>query len=267
MEAKIEFIPGGTVTSPKGFHAGATYAGINKKAKHSLDLGILWSEVPSVAAALFTTNRIKAAPVILCQQRLQVGRARALVVNSGCANAFTGEQGLADAAEVAELAAEAMGLPPEDVLAASTGVIGPPLPMKLIRTGIERIVVSTDGGHKLAEAMITTDTMPKETAVAAKIDGAGWISMLSKITVPLVKNHLVFISILIITSAFREFDVVYSLTGGGPGRSTTVLSLLAYNRGLEASDMGYANAVAFSMFIMMGVICWVYVKMLWSWSR
>jgi len=175
MEAKIEFIPGGTVTSPMGFHAGATYAGINRKAKHHLDLGILWSEVPSVAVALFTTNRIKAAPVILCQQRLQVGRARALVVNSGCANAFTGEQGLADAAEMAELAAEAMGLPPEDVLAASTGVIGPPLPMKLIRAGIERIVVSTDGGHKLAEAMITTDTMPKETAVAVKIDGGEFI--------------------------------------------------------------------------------------------
>ncbi len=175
MEAKIEFIPWGTVTSPKGFHAGATYARINKKAQHGLDLGILSSEVPGVAAALFTTNRIKAAPVVLCQQRLQAGRAMAIVVNSGSANALTGEQGLADAAEMAKLAAEGLGLSPEDVLVASTGVIGQPLPMKLIRAGIERIALSSDGGHKLAKAMITTDTVPKETAVAATIDGSEFI--------------------------------------------------------------------------------------------
>ncbi len=171
----MEFIPGGTATSPKGFQAGATYAGINKKAKHGLDLGILLSEVPGVAAAVFTTNRIKAAPVVLCQQRLQGGKATAVVVNSGCANACTGEQGLADAAETAKLAAKSMGLSPEDVLVASTGVIGLPLPIKLIRASIERIVLSTDGGHKLAKAMITTDTVTKETAVATTIDGVEFI--------------------------------------------------------------------------------------------
>jgi len=175
MEAKIEFIPWGTVTSPKGFQAGAIYAGINKKAKHGLDLGILSSEVPGVAAAVFTTNRIKAAPVILCQERLQKGRAVAVVVNSGCANALTGEQGLADATEMAKLAAEGIGLSSEDVLVASTGVMGQPLPMKLIRAGMERIALFTDGGHNLAKAMITTDTIPKETAVAVTIDGSEFI--------------------------------------------------------------------------------------------
>ena len=175
MEIKIEFIPGGTITSPRGFRAGATYAGINKKAKHGLDLGILSSEVSRAAAALFTTNRIKAAPVVLCQQRLQDGRAMAVVINSGCANAFTGEQGLVDAAEMAKLAADGMGLAPEDVFVASTGVIGQPLPMKLVRAGIEQIIVSADGGHKLAKAMITTDTVPKETAVAVTIDGSEFI--------------------------------------------------------------------------------------------
>ena len=167
----MEFIPGGTITSPKGFQAGATYAGINKKAKHGLDLGILVSKVPGVAAAVFTTNRIKAASVVLCQQRLQGGRATAVVVNSGCANAFTGEQGLVDAAEMAKLAADGMGLSPEDVLVASTGVTGQPLPMELIRAGMKQIVLSAEGGHKLAEAIMTTDTVPKETAVAATIDG------------------------------------------------------------------------------------------------
>ncbi|MDI6814541.1 MAG: bifunctional glutamate N-acetyltransferase/amino-acid acetyltransferase ArgJ [Dehalococcoidales bacterium] len=175
MEAKIEFIASGSVTSPQGFHAGATYAGINKKAKYGLDLGILFSEVPGVATALFTTNRIKAAPVVLCQQRLKAGRALAVVVNSGCANACTGEQGLADAAEMAELAAGGIGISPEDVLVASTGVIGLPLPMELIRAGIDQIVLSRDGGHELARAMMTTDTFPKEAAVAARVDDSKFI--------------------------------------------------------------------------------------------
>ncbi len=122
MEAKIEFIPEGTVTSPKGFRAGATCAGIEKEAKHALDLGILFSEAPCVATALFTTNKVKAAPIVLCQERLQDGRAVAVVVNSGCANACTGEQGLRDAAEMASLAAKRIGVSPEDVLVASTGV-------------------------------------------------------------------------------------------------------------------------------------------------
>jgi len=175
MEAKIEFITPGSITSPEGFHAGATYAGINKKARYGLDLGILFSEAPCVATALFTTNRIKAAPVVLCQQRLQGGRALAVVVNSGCANACTGEPGLADAAEMAELTAKGIGISPEDVLVVSTGVIGLPLPMKLIRTGIDQIVLSIDGGHELARAMMTTDTSPKEVAVAVRIGDSEFI--------------------------------------------------------------------------------------------
>jgi len=164
---EIEFIPEGTITSPKGFAAGATYARI-KKAEDSLDLGILLSEVPCVTAGLFTTNNIKSAPVILCQERLQRGRAVAMVVNSGCSNVFTGEQGLADAAEMAALAAKGIGTEPEDVLVASTGVTGQLLPMKLIREGISQIVLANDGGHELAKAIMTTDTVPKETAVAVR---------------------------------------------------------------------------------------------------
>ncbi len=161
----IDFIASGTITSPRGFHAGATDAGIKEKAKGSLDLGILFSEAPCVATALFTTNKIKAASVVLCQQRLKSGRAVVVVVNSGCANAFTGERGLADAAEMADLAARGSGISPEDVLVASTGVIGQPLPMELIRAGVEQIALSRDGGHDLAKAIMTTDTVPKEVAV------------------------------------------------------------------------------------------------------
>ena len=167
----IKFIASGGITTPRGFHAGATCAGI--KTKDKSDLAILFSEAPCVATAMFTTNRVKAAPVLLCQQRLRDGKAAAVVVNSGCANACTGKQGLADAAETAELAAEAIGAPAEDVLVASTGVIGPCLPMERLRAGIKQIVLSRDGGHELARAIMTTDTVPKEAAVG--VDGSNLI--------------------------------------------------------------------------------------------
>jgi glutamate N-acetyltransferase/amino-acid N-acetyltransferase len=169
MKAEIETVPGGTVTSPDGFFAGAVSAGINKKAGDKLDLGILFSETPCVAEALFTANRLKAAPVVLSQQRLKRERLGAVVVNSGCANAFTGEEGLAHAAEMAELTAEGIGILPEDVLVASTGVTGVPLPMKQIRSSIDQIILSRDGGHELAKAMMTTDTFAKETAVKVRV--------------------------------------------------------------------------------------------------
>ncbi len=168
MEAKMEFIPSGTVTSPEGFHAGATCAGIKKRDDKALDLGVLFSEVPCVAAAVFTNNRIKAAPVILSRRRLVGGRALAAVVNSGCANACTGRRGLKDAAKMADLAAEGLGILPEDVLVASTGVIGKRLPVRRIQDSIDQIILSRDGGHELARAIMTTDTIPKETAVAVE---------------------------------------------------------------------------------------------------
>jgi len=175
VEAGIKFIASGSVTSPRGFRAGATYAGIKRKANDVLDLGILFSEVPCVATALFTTNRIKAAPIVLSQRRLQSGRVSVVVVNSGCANAFTGEQGVADAAEMAELAAKNIGVPPEDVLVASTGVIGQRLPMALIKAGMKQVALDKDGGQKLAKAMMTTDTVPKEAAIAVRVDDSGFI--------------------------------------------------------------------------------------------
>jgi len=165
---KIDFMPVGTVTSPQGFYAGATHAGI-KRDKDSLDLGILFSEAPCATAALFTTNKIKSAPVVICQERLQKGRALAIVVNSGCANAYTGEQGLADADEMTALTAEGIGISSEDVLVASTGVTGQPLPMEMIRAGISQVILAQDGGHELAKAIMTTDTVPKETAIAARV--------------------------------------------------------------------------------------------------
>jgi glutamate N-acetyltransferase/amino-acid N-acetyltransferase len=167
MEAGVEAIPSGGVTSPRGFRAGATYAGIKSQDRDCLDLGILFSEAPCTATAVFTTSKIKAAPVVLSQQRLRGSRAAALVVNSGCANACIGEQGLADAVEMAEIAATHIGVSPADVLVASTGIIGQRLPMERIRAGVGKVVLAADGGHELARAIMTTDTMVKEVAVRA----------------------------------------------------------------------------------------------------
>ncbi len=169
MEAEIEFIESGTVTSPQGFHAGATAAGIKGSAGDRLDLGVLFSQEPCVTTGLLTSNSIKSAPVLLCQQRLREGhRAMAVVANSGCANASTGDRGLADAAEVASLTANSIGTEAENVLVASTGVIGRLLPMERIKDGLNSISLSDDGGHELAMAIMTTDTFPKEEAVVVR---------------------------------------------------------------------------------------------------
>ncbi len=165
----IKVIPDGTITSPRGFLAGATYIGLKTRGDNPLDLGILYSKVPCVAAGVFTTNRVKAAPVLLCQRNLRGNKAQAIVVNSGCANACTGEQGVKQAGETAALTAKRLGLPPQHVLVASTGVIGKHLPMKQVSEGIRKVKLSADGGHNLAKAIMTTDTFPKEIAVRLKL--------------------------------------------------------------------------------------------------
>jgi glutamate N-acetyltransferase/amino-acid N-acetyltransferase len=165
MKSEPSFIPSGGVTSPKGFLAGAVKAGIKYADKRRLDLGILFSEAPCTAAAVFTTNKVKAAPVLLDQQRLKSGKARVVVVNSGYANACTGEQGMADAVEITELTARLTKVTSDEVLAASTGTIGTLFPMERIRAAIPEVKLTVAGGHDIARAIMTTDTMPKEVAV------------------------------------------------------------------------------------------------------
>ncbi len=167
MKTAFERLPSGTVTTPRGFRAGATYAGIKKKSDHTLDLAILFSDVPCAAAAMFTTNKVRAAPVVLSQQRVKSGRARAVIINAGCANAVTGERGLRDAASMADMAARALGIASEEVLVASTGVIGQHLPIEKIADAVPKIALTAAGGHDLARAIMTTDRVPKEIAVRA----------------------------------------------------------------------------------------------------
>ena len=166
MGTKFITITSGTITSPQGFLAGAVKAGIKSQGK--LDLAILFSKKPCVAAGVFTTSAIKAAPVILSQQHLKDKKAQAVVVNSGCANACTGDSGMVDVVEMTRVVAHKLGLLAEDVLVASTGVIGVPLPMERIRAGISQIALTEEGGHELARAMMTTDTLPKEIAISVE---------------------------------------------------------------------------------------------------
>jgi glutamate N-acetyltransferase/amino-acid N-acetyltransferase len=162
----VKTIADGTITSPKGFFAGAAAAEIKYKGR--LDLGILYSELPCAAAGRFTKNRIKAAPVLWCQQRVASGKAQAVIINAGCANACTGAQGVKDAKAMARVAAKKVGIPADSVLVASTGVIGRKLPMDRIEAGVAKIKMSATGGHELARAIMTTDTHPKEIAVACE---------------------------------------------------------------------------------------------------
>jgi glutamate N-acetyltransferase/amino-acid N-acetyltransferase len=145
----------------KGFRFSAVEAAIKKPGR--LDLGLIFSETPAAVAAVYTTNRVKAAPVILSMERTGKGTARALVVNSGNANACTGRKGLDDAREITRLVAEGLGIPDESMLIASTGVIGVPLPMDRIRKGIAPLIegVSTGTLDGVAGAIMTTDTFQK----------------------------------------------------------------------------------------------------------
>jgi glutamate N-acetyltransferase / amino-acid N-acetyltransferase len=168
MNAHYELIADGNVTSAKGFSAGATYAGIKHKSKDALDLAILLSEVSCNAAAVFTTNKIQAAPVILDREKLEKsGSARAVIINSGCANACTGTEGLINAKTTATWVAKQFGIKSAEVMVASTGVIGVQLPMDKIQSGIPQIKLSVAGGKDLTHAIMTTDTKPK--AIAYKV--------------------------------------------------------------------------------------------------
>ncbi len=172
--AAVTPVPGGHVTTPRGFLAGAVYAGIKTYGEDKLDLAILYSEAPCAAAGVFTTNAVKGAPLLVTMDHIRSGRARALVVNAGVANVATGRQGLADAEEMCRLAAAKLGVATEDVLVGSTGVIGKRLPMDRIRHGIADITLSPDGGERFAHAIMTTDTRMKTACARFEWSGRAY---------------------------------------------------------------------------------------------
>lgn len=160
-----------SVALPKGFLAGTAACGLKKKGGE--DLAIIFSERPAVAAAVFTQNLVAAAPVLLSRQHLRHRTHRAVVVNSGGANACTGEEGLNDARQTATLVAEYFNCDDREVLVASTGVIGQRLDMTKVESGIRAATaeLSRQRGWNVAEAIMTTDTRPKRAIRRLKLQG------------------------------------------------------------------------------------------------
>src|SRR5262245_31250598 len=157
-----------SVTAPKGFLAGTARCGL-KKAGH--DLAIIFSDRPAVTAAVFTQNLVQAAPVLVSRDHLRFKTHRAIVVNSGGANACTGGEGLNDARATARMVAEYFNCDDREVLVASTGVIGVRLDMNKIAGGVREATgrLSREAGFRVAEAMMTTDTRPKRAVKSVRL--------------------------------------------------------------------------------------------------
>ena len=188
----MEFIDGG-VTAPQGFQAAAIYAGIKAcanmtkketaeytkklrsgqmKPENKDDLALIYADVPCTAAGVFTSNLVKGAPITVCQEHLKDGKAQAILANSGNANTCNAD-GAKKAEAMADAVAEALLIREEDVLVASTGVIGQPLPLAPILSAVPALAAkrSTSGSLQAAEAIMTTDTVPKNMAVELKLGG------------------------------------------------------------------------------------------------
>jgi len=161
----------GGITAPQGFKAAGVKAGLKKSGK--LDLAIIYSTVPASTAAVFTTNTMAAAPVIVSRQAVRNGSASAVVVNSGCANACTGPQGLIDAQAMAHMTAQLLDIEDQEVIVSSTGIIGVALPMDKITVGIKQAVaqLSEKGQDNATTAIMTTDTFPKSCAYEFELGG------------------------------------------------------------------------------------------------
>src|ERR1051325_2699969 len=181
MKDKLRTIPG-SITAPRGFLASGVFcdikrlgtgAGSDKGKKR--DLALIVSKAPAAVAGMFTTNQVCAAPVKVCMEGVRRGRARAIVVNSGNANACTGKQGMKDAKEMTRFTEQALNLPDGSVLVGSTGRIGVTLPMDNVRAGIIEAAVelgsTTRHAARAAEAILTSDTRSKQIAVEFKLGG------------------------------------------------------------------------------------------------
>lgn len=249
----------GSITTPRGFRAAGVAAGI--KATNGLDLALLVSETPAQAAAVFTTNLAVAAPVVVSRDHLarSGGVARAIIVNSGCANACTGAEGLQAARDMAAETAREIGCPVEQVLVASTGVIGVALPMDKVRRGLTEAVrtLGADQGPAAARAIMTTDPFPKEAAIRFKIRGQdvaiGGIAKGSGMIEPMMATMLGFITTdaaiphALLDRALRAAvdDTFNAITVDGDSSTNDCVMILASGAsGVTIDDATYADFLA-----------------------
>ena len=167
----MNIIKNGTITDAAGFKAAGITAGLKKSGKK--DLALIYSEYAAVSAAVFTKNLVKAAPILVDMENIKSENTQAIIVNSGNANACTGENGYKNAKKMTQIIAENLNLKPEEVLVESTGIIGVQMDMEKVTAGLEKITgeLSKSGGHSAGEAIMTTDTFAKHTAVKVNIGG------------------------------------------------------------------------------------------------
>ena len=168
--AEVDWLEGG-ITAVPGILAGGVAAGLKPSGKK--DLALIHSPTPARAAAVFTSNQVKGAPVLVSMEHIRSGQAQAILASSGCANVCTGERGIKDAREMTKLVGDLLRIPATHVLIAATGVIGTALPMDKVRTAVPKLVksLSPQGGRAAAEAIMTTDTRPKEAAARLEVGG------------------------------------------------------------------------------------------------
>ncbi|MGE5244858.1 MAG: bifunctional glutamate N-acetyltransferase/amino-acid acetyltransferase ArgJ [Betaproteobacteria bacterium] len=250
---------GSGVTSARGFRASGLSAGI--KANGSPDLALLVSDPPASAAAVFTTNRAQAAPVLVSREHLaqSSGRIRAIVTNSGCANSCTGEDGVRAAREMADATARQLGCAAEEVLVASTGVIGVALPIDKVRAAIPAAVLALgeDGGAAAARAIMTTDPFPKEASARTSIAGrdvtVGGMAKGSGMIEPMMATMLGFVTTdaalphALLDRALRQVvqDTFNAITVDGECSTNDCVMLLANGAsGVAIDEAGYDAFVA-----------------------
>ena len=193
----MKMIEGG-VTAAQGFVAGGIHCGVRKN-KSKPDLAMIYSEAPCAAAAVYTQNLVKGAPILVTQKNIADGAAKAVICNSGNANTCNAD-GEEKAQAMCDLTAQALSIDPQDVVVASTGVIGQVLPIEPIQAGIPELVkaLSADGSHAAATAIMTTDTIAKEAAAEVEIGGktvkVGGISKGSGMIHPNMATMLCFVT-------------------------------------------------------------------------
>lgn len=252
----LKFIDGG-VTAALGFQA----SGVKARIKYDKrDVAVIYSEAPASAAGVFTTNKVKAAPVVLSMEHLADGAAQAVVVNSGYANACTGADGRAIAREMAAVTAKGLNIKSEEVIVASTGVIGQQIPMERLIPGIAKAIVelAAEGGDHAAEAIMTTDTVPKKAAVQFQLAGKtitiGGIAKGSGMINPHMATMLSFLTSDVSISpamlakalkyaADRSFNMVTV-----DGDTSTNDSLVILANGLAGNDLIAAEDANFNIF-------------------
>ena len=255
MKSSIKIIENGSISSPKGFRSGAIFAGIKTPGEDKKDIGILFSDEPCTVAGTYSQNSILSPSVTLTKQRVNSNRKiRGLVANSGCANCSVGEQGYLDAKETTNITAKFLNVDEEEILVASTGIIGIEQPMALMREYIQKITISNETGKEFAKSILTTDKKTKEIALIIELGdkkinlagvakGSGMIhpnmaTMLAFITTDasIEKDLLQKILSEAIKKSFNQTDV-----DGDQSTNDTVLIFANGKSGVNIDDKDISN--------------------------